>query len=122
MNSFDCVFLGFEDKPTVCLQCHMDMVCQKDDDCDIDFDKDPIQPYSDGTYIRAKGTSLGADNGIGIGSCFALLADKELKHGPLEILVTRDEETGLYGASNLERGILKAKYLVNVDNEDRYES
>lgn len=110
---------GLEDKPIVCYQCHMDMVCQKTDDCPINMETDPLQPYSDGKYIRAKGTSLGADNGIGIGSCFALLADKELKHGPLEILVTRDEETGLYGAASLEPGVLKAKYLINVDSEER---
>ncbi|KAK8807058.1 hypothetical protein WA158_003817 [Blastocystis sp. Blastoise] len=110
---------GLESKPTVCLQCHMDMVCEKDDSTNINFDTDPLTPYSDGKYIRAKGTSLGADNGIGIGSCFAILANKEIQHGPLEVLVTRDEETGLFGATDLEQGILKAKYLINVDNEDR---
>lgn len=96
----------------------MDMVCQADDEIDIDFTKDPIIPRIDGKYLKATHTSLGADDGIGIATCFAVLADKTIKHGPLEILVTRDEETGLYGASDLEPGILKATTLINVDNED----
>ena len=110
--------IGCENKSTVCLQCHMDMVCQADDAITIDFSKDPIIPRIEGKYLKATHTSLGADDGIGVASCFAILADKTIKHGPLEVLVTRDEETGLYGASDLEKGILKAKTLINVDNED----
>ena len=102
----------------MCLQCHMDMVCQADDQIQIDFTKDPIIPRIDGKYLKATHTSLGADDGMGIATCFAILADKTVKHGPLEVLVTRDEETGLYGASDLEPGVLKAKTLINVDNED----
>ena len=102
----------------MCLQCHMDMVCQADDEITIDFTKDPIVPRIDGKYLKATHTSLGADDGMGIATCFAVLADKTIKHGPLEVLVTRDEETGLYGASDLEPGVLKAKTLINVDNED----
>ena len=96
----------------------MDMVCQADDEITIDFEKDPIIPRIDGKYIKATHTSLGADDGIGIATCFAVLADKTIRHGPLEVLVTRDEETGLYGAKALEQGVLKAKTLINVDNED----
>ena len=96
----------------------MDMVCQADDQIQIDFTKDPIIPRIDGKYLQATHTSLGADDGMGIATCFAILADKTVKHGPLEVLVTRDEETGLYGASDLEPGVLKAKTLINVDNED----
>ena len=94
------------------------MVCQADDQIQIDFTKDPIIPRIDGKYLKATHTSLGADDGMGIATCFAILADKTVKHGPLEVLVTRDEETGLYGASDLEPGVLKAKTLINVDNED----
>lgn len=101
----------------MCLQGHMDMVCQKDDSVEIDFLNDPIIPRIAGEYLMATGTSLGADNGIGVAMCFAMLEDKELKHGPLEILITRDEEIGLVGAAALEPNILKAKYLINVDSE-----
>ena len=95
----------------------MDMVCQKNDEVAIDFLKDPIIPRIDGDYLKASGTSLGGDDGIGVAACFAILEDKELKHGPLEILITRDEEIGLVGASQLEPNVLKAKYLINVDSE-----
>lgn len=95
----------------------MDMVCQKNDDVVIDFLKDPIIPRIDGEYLKATGTSLGGDDGVGVAACFAILEDKELKHGPLEILITRDEEIGLIGASQLEPNVLKAKYLINVDSE-----
>lgn len=105
-------------KPTVCLQCHMDMVVQKDDDVSINFDTDPLVPRIVDGYLRATGTSLGADNGIGIAACFAILEDNSIKHGPLEVLVTRDEETGMYGATDLEPGILKASYMINVDSEE----
>lgn len=108
-----------ESKPTVCLQCHMDMVVQKNDDVEINFDTDPLVPRIVDGYLRATGTSLGADNGIGIATCFAILEDKSLKHGPLEVLVTRDEETGMYGATDLEPGLLKAKYMINVDSEEQ---
>ena len=110
---------GCENKPVVCLQCHMDMVVQKDDDIDIDLGTDPLTPrIVDGKYLMATGTSLGADDGAGVATAFAILADKTIKHGPLEVLVTRDEETGMYGAAGLESGILKAQYMINLDSEE----
>ena len=96
----------------------MDMVCQKNDDVDIDFAKDPIIPRIDGEYLKATGTSLGGDNGIGVAVALAILEDESFEHGPLEVLVTRDEEIGLIGASQLEANILKAKYLINIDSEE----
>lgn len=95
----------------------MDMVCQKDDNVVIDFLKDPIIPRIDGEYLKATGTSLGGDDGVGVAMCFAMLEDETLQHGPLEVLITRDEEIGLIGAANLEAGVLKAKYMINVDSE-----
>ena len=95
----------------------MDMVVQKDDSVDINLDTDPLTPRIVDGYLRATGTSLGADNGIGIAACFAILEDKSIKHGPLEVLVTRDEETGMFGATDLEANVLKAKYMINVDSE-----
>ncbi|KAK8791937.1 hypothetical protein WA158_005314 [Blastocystis sp. Blastoise] len=109
---------GCENMETICLQCHMDMVVQKDDGVDIDLNHQALTPRIVDDYVMATGTSLGADNGIGIGLCYAILADKTIKHGPLEILVTRDEETGLYGAEALQQGILKASHCINVDSED----
>ena len=97
----------------------MDMVCQKNDDVEIDFLKDPILPRIDGEYLKATGTSLGGDDGIGVATIFAILENQELQHGPLEVLITRDEEIGLIGAANLEPGILKAKYMINVDSEEQ---
>lgn len=96
----------------------MDMVVEKNDDVDINFETDPLTPRIVDGNLRATGTSLGADNGIGIAACFAVLEDKSIKHGPLEVLVTRDEETGMYGATDLETGILKAQYMINVDSEE----
>lgn len=95
------------------------MVCQKRDDVVIDFLKDPILPRIDGEYLKATGTSLGGDDGIGVAMCFAILENSELQHGPLEVLITRDEEVGLIGAANLEAGVLKAKYMINVDSEEQ---
>ena len=104
----------------MCLQCHMDMVVEKNDDVDINFETDPLTPrIVDNKWLMATGTSLGADNGIGIATCFAILEDKSLRHGPLEVLVTRDEETGMFGATDLEPGVLKAKYMINVDSEEQ---
>lgn len=96
----------------------MDMVVEKNDDVTINFETDPLVPRIVDGNLRATGTSLGADNGIGIATCFAVLEDKSIKHGPLEVLVTRDEETGMFGATDLEPGILKAKYMINVDSEE----
>lgn len=109
---------GMENVKTVCLQCHIDMVCEKNRDVEHDFDNDPIIPYIDGEWVKAKGTTLGADNGIGVATALAVLEDKNLVHGPIECLFTLDEETGLTGASNLKPGFLKSDILINLDSEE----
>ena len=112
---------GYEDRPTVILQSHMDMVCEKNSDVDFDFDHDPIRTVVDGDWVRAEGTTLGADCGIGMAAAMALLLDEEAEHGPIEALFTVDEETGLTGAFNLGEGMLTGKYLLNLDSEDEGE-
>ena len=109
--------LGYENHPGVILQGHMDMVPQKNNDTVFDFAKDPIEAYIDGEWVTAKGTTLGADNGIGVAAAMAILADKNVVHPPLEVLVTVDEETGMYGAFALEGGLLQGKTLLNLDSE-----
>jgi dipeptidase D len=109
---------GRESHPTVCLQAHVDMVCEKNEGTDHDFTKDPIQVWMDGDLLRAKGTTLGADNGIGVAAALAVLASQEIAHGPLEALITIDEETGLTGADGLKPGCLNAKFLLNLDSEE----
>ena len=108
---------GYENHPGVILQGHMDMVPQKNNDTIFDFEKDPIEAYVDGEWVTAKGTTLGADNGIGVAAAMAILADKSVVHPPLEVLVTVDEETGMYGAFALEGGMLQGKTLLNLDSE-----
>ncbi len=110
--------VGHEDSPTIVLQSHMDMVCDKVAGCEKDFLHDPIETYIDGEWMRAKGTTLGADDGIGCAIELAILNSKELPHGPVECLFTRDEETGLTGANNLEAGMLRGSMLLNLDSED----
>ncbi|MBQ0022232.1 MAG: aminoacyl-histidine dipeptidase [Prevotellaceae bacterium] len=112
---------GMESKPTIVLQSHMDMVCEKTSDCSIDFDNDPIETYIDGEWMRAKGTTLGADDGIGCAIQMALLTDNTIEHGPIECLFTVDEETGLTGAFELKPGFFTGKYLLNLDSEDEGE-
>lgn len=109
---------GKENLKTVVLQGHIDMVCEKNRDVEHDFDKDPIYPYIDGDWVKAKGTTLGADNGIGVACALAVLESKDIEHGPLECLFTLDEETGLTGASSLKKNWLKADILINMDSED----
>lgn len=109
---------GYENRKTVALQGHIDMVCEKNRDVEHDFDNDPIQPYIDGEWVKAKGTTLGADNGIGVATALAILESKDVEHGPLEALFTLDEETGLTGASSLKKGWLKADILINLDSEE----
>jgi dipeptidase D len=109
---------GREDRPVVALQAHVDMVCEKNEGTAHDFLKDPLRLVLEGDLLRASGTTLGADNGIGVCAGLALLASKEVAHGPLEVLITIDEETGLTGASNLAPGWLQAKYLLNLDSEE----
>ena len=109
---------GCEHLATTVLQSHMDMVCDKLVDVDFDFHKDPIQTYVDGEWLRAKGTTLGADDGIGVAIELALLDSDDLEHGPLECLFTVDEETGLTGAFGLKSGFMTGDYLINLDSED----
>jgi dipeptidase D len=112
---------GFENRQGVILQGHLDMVPQKNSDTEHDFEKDPIDAYVDGEWVAAKGTTLGADNGMGVAAALAVMADDTLKHGPLEALMTVDEETGMTGAFELQRGILNGKILMNLDSEDEGE-
>lgn len=109
---------GYEDRKTIILQSHMDMVCEKLVDLDFDFEKDAIQTYVDGDWMRAKGTTLGADDGIGCAIELAILASDDLQHGPLECVFTRDEETGLTGAEGMKTGFMTGDMLINLDSED----
>ena len=109
---------GMENKPAIVLQSHMDMVCDKLVDYDIDFLKDPIKSYIDGEWLKAEGTTLGADDGIGCAIELALLDADNIEHGPLECLFTRDEETGLTGAHSLKDDMLHGTMLLNLDSED----
>ena len=112
---------GFEHLESVVLQSHMDMVCEKNSDTKHDFLNDPITPYIDGEWVKANGTTLGADDGIGIASQLAILASKNIKHGPIECLFTIDEETGLTGAFEMKPGFFNSKILINLDSEDEGE-
>lgn len=107
--------------PTVVMQSHMDMVCEKNSGVEHDFDKDPIDTYIDGEWVKARGTTLGADNGIGMAAELAVLASDNLKHGKLQALFTVDEETGLTGAFGMEEGFFDGDYLLNLDSEDEAE-
>ena len=108
---------GKENAPTVVLQSHMDMVCESNDK-NFDFDNSPIRTIVDGDWLRADGTTLGADNGIGMAASLAVMVDKDLVHGPVEALFTVDEETGLTGANNLGDGMIAGEMLLNLDSED----
>lgn len=112
---------GMEDCKGVILQAHMDMVPQKNNDTVHDFKKDPIETYIDGEWVKARGTTLGSDNGMGVAAIMAVMEDKTLKHGPLEALITADEETGMFGAFGLKPGSLKGEILLNLDSEDEGE-
>jgi dipeptidase D len=109
---------GREDRPRICLQGHLDMVCEKNKDKVHDFLKDPIELVVKGNVLMANGTTLGADNGIAVATSLALMAAKDIAHPPLEFLFTIDEETGLTGANNLEPGFLASKTLLNLDSEE----
>lgn len=112
---------GYENRKTVILQGHMDMVCDKRKDVLHDFEKDPIRLVVDGEWLKADGTTLGADNGIGVAAAMAVLADDSLKHGPINCLFTVDEETGLTGAQALSSEMLQGDILINLDSEDEGE-
>lgn len=109
---------GYEKAPWVCLQGHVDMVCEKDPESSHDFDKDAIETYIEDGWLKAKGTTLGADNGIAVATMLALLEANDIGHGPLECLFTIDEETGLTGAFGLDPELLKSRILLNLDSED----
>ena len=112
---------GYEKSPGVCLQAHMDMVCEKNSNKKFDFMTDPIQPVLDGEWLTADGTTLGADDGIGVAAILAILEDKKIQHPALEALITVDEETGLTGAMGLSKSWLKSEILLNFDDEDEGE-
>ncbi|MCA1756319.1 MAG: beta-Ala-His dipeptidase, partial [Bacteroidales bacterium] len=112
---------GYENRMGVVLQSHLDMVPQKNSDKKHDFEKDPIVAMVDGEWVTADGTTLGADNGMGVAAIMSVLADGDLKHGPLEGLFTIDEETGMTGAFALKGGVLKSDILINLDSEDEGE-
>ena len=112
---------GKENLQTVVLQSHIDMVCEKNNDVQHDFLTDPIETELDGEWLKAKGTTLGADNGIGVATELAILADDSIEHGPLECLFTVDEETGLTGAFALKEGFMSGDILLNLDSEDEGE-
>jgi dipeptidase D len=114
-------YSGYENKITTILQSHMDMVCEKDNSSKHNFDTDPIQAYIEDGWVKSIGTTLGADNGIGIAAQLAVLDDENLVHGPLECLFTVDEETGLTGAFRLENDFIIGKILLNLDSEDEGE-
>lgn len=109
--------IGMEDRLPICIQGHIDMVCEKNSDVKFDFENDPIQPYIDGDWVKAKGTTLGADNGIGIAMGMAIMTGG-YAHPDIELLCTLDEETGLTGAMTLSKNLLKAKILINLDSEE----
>jgi dipeptidase D len=109
---------GKEDTPVTILQSHLDMVNDKNSDVDHDFSKDPIRPVREGEYLTADGTTLGADNGIGVASMLAIMEAEDLVHGPLELLFTIDEETGLTGAMGLDSSMLRGRRLLNLDSEE----
>jgi dipeptidase D len=112
---------GYENKKGIILQGHLDMVPQKNSDKDHDFTKHPIEAYIDGEWVTANGTTLGADNGMGVAATMAVLESKTLKHGPVEGLFTSDEETGMTGANGLKPGLLDGEILLNLDSEDEGE-
>ena len=109
---------GYEDHPTVILQGHLDMVCEKDDDCDIDFSRDGLRLRHDGEFIFAQGTTLGGDDGIAVAYALALLAADDLKHPALECVFTTDEEVGMLGADAMDMSVLEGRLLLNCDSED----
>ena len=112
---------GMENRKTVILQAHMDMVPQKTKDKQHDFENDPIETEIDGEWVRAKGTTLGSDDGMGVAAIMAVMEDKTLKHGPLVALITADEETGMFGAFGLKPGTIDGDILLNLDSEEEGE-
>ncbi len=112
---------GCESAPGVVMQSHLDMVAQKNEDTDHDFFTDPIRAYADGDWVTAEGTTLGADNGIGVAAILAVMASDDIRHGPLEALLTINEEAGMTGAKGLQAGMLEGSLLLNLDTEEEGE-
>jgi len=110
---------GREGAPMALLQGHLDMVCEKNEGTVHDFDVDPIKVIRDGDWLKADGTTLGSDNGIGVAAALAVMESNDIAHGPLEFAFTIDEESGLTGASAFPGGLLKSKYFLNLDNEEK---
>ena len=109
---------GYEDAPITILQSHLDMVNEKNSDVDHDFSRDPLEPAREGEYLKARGTTLGSDNGIGVAAMLAIMEADDVAHGPLELLFTIDEETGLTGAGKLDGSMLRGRRLLNLDTEE----
>lgn len=109
---------GYEDHEPVIMQGHMDMVCEKDADCAINMDTDGLDVTHDGQWVFANGTTLGGDDGIAVAYALAILADKSIPHPPLEVVITVDEETGMYGAADIDLSVLKGKRMINIDSEE----
>ena len=109
---------GYENAPGVILQGHTDMVCEKNADVDFDFAKDPLNIYIDGDYVKAKGTTLGADNGVAVAMCMAILADNNLQHPAIEVVLTTVEEAGMDGAKGIDTSSLKGTRFINIDSEE----
>ena len=109
---------GYEDHPPVILQGHMDMVCEKDEDCPVDMAVSGLDVTHDGNCVFARGTTLGGDDGIAVAYALALLSDRSIPHPPLEVIITVDEETGMYGAAGIDLSMLKGRTLINIDSED----
>ena len=112
---------GFEDRKTIILQAHTDMVCEKNSDKVHDFENDPIEAIIKGDWLHANGTTLGADDGIGVAAALAVIADPTVQHGPIECIFTVDEETGLTGAEKLDPKDFSGRILLNLDSEDEGE-
>src|ERR1700733_9771121 len=110
---------GRESAAMALLQGHLDMVCEKNEGTPHNFDTDPIKVRRDGDWLKAEGTTLGADNGVGVAAALAVMESTDIAHGPLEFVFTIDEETGLTGAAEFPGGMLKSKYFLNLDNEEK---
>lgn len=109
---------GYENSLSVIIQGHLDMVCQKTEDCNIDFTRDGLDIYADGDFLMVRGTTLGADNGIAVAMIMAILESDDIAHPPIEAVFTTDEEIGLIGASALDKSVLKSKRMINLDAEE----
>lgn len=110
--------IGYENSDPIILQGHIDMVCQKTEDSNVDFENDGIETYIDGDFLKAKGTTLGADNGIAVAMIFTILASNDISHPPIEAIFTTDEEIGMLGAEQLDTSLLKSKRMINLDSEE----